>query len=101
HLLLGSPETAGVHSPAGLDLAQWSGCWLFAARAAARPAEAEQQLGDAPAALPHRHEAQSLHRGVDFASPRRGVGARPARAVLTPTARGGWPRTRSQDHRRA
>src|SRR5699024_731299 len=94
------PETAAVHSRAGLELAQWSGCWLFAGRAAARLAEAEQQLGDAPAALRHRHEAQSFYRRVDFPSPSPVDDAPPAHAVLTPTARGGWPRTRSQDHRR-
>ncbi|QUL79759.1 bacterial transcriptional activator domain-containing protein [Brevibacterium sp. SMBL_HHYL_HB1] len=100
HLLWGSPETAAVHSRAGLELTQWSGCWLFAGRAAARLAEAEQQLGDAPAALRHRHEAQSFYRRVDFPSPSPVDDAPPAHAVLTPTARGGWPRTRSQDHRR-
>src|SRR5699024_4535892 len=76
HLLWGSPETAAVHSRAGLELAQWSGCWLFAGRAAARLAEAEQQLGDAPAALRHRHEASpstvasTSRRRVRSATPR-------------------------------
>src|SRR5699024_2081196 len=100
HLLWGSPETAAVHSRAGLELAQWSGCWPFAGRAASRLADAEEQLGAAPAAIRDRHEAQSLSRRADFPSPNAADDAPSAHAVLTPTARGGWPRTRAQDHRR-
>src|SRR5699024_8266238 len=88
HLLWGSPETAAVHSRAGLELAQWSECWLLAGRRAAPPARRA------------RHAAHSFCRRVGCPSPSPGGDAPPAHAVLTPAARGGWPRTRSQDRRR-
>ncbi len=68
-LMWGRPKTAIVHARAGRELAQWSGYWLFAGRAAARLAEAEEQMGDAPSALRHRREAQSHYRRIDFPVP--------------------------------
>ncbi|SDS29889.1 DNA-binding transcriptional activator of the SARP family [Brevibacterium siliguriense] len=68
-LLWGRPQTAIVHSRAGLELAQWSGCWLFAGKAAARLAEAEEQMGVSSSALRHRQEAQSFYRRIDFPTP--------------------------------
>ncbi len=68
-LMWGRPKTAIVHSRAGLELAQWSGCWLFAGKAAARLAEAEERMGDTSSALRHRHESQSFYRRIDFPVP--------------------------------
>ncbi|WP_209371478.1 AfsR/SARP family transcriptional regulator [Brevibacterium renqingii] len=103
HLLWGSPETAAVHSRAGLELAQWSGCWLFAGRAADRLAEAEEHLGEASSALRHRYEAQSFYRRIDFPAPIGFGSGSEAYAVLTaaPAARGDWPRTHSRGRRRS
>lgn len=68
-LMWGRPKTAIIHGRAGLELAQSSGYWLFAARAAARLAEAEEQMGSASSALRHRREAQSHYRRIDFPVP--------------------------------
>lgn len=103
HLLWDNPETAAVHSRAGLELAQSSGCWLFAGRSAARLAEAEERLGDSSSSLRHRHEAQSFFRRIDFPSPLPPFGSgTDAGAVLTaaPSARDDSPRTHSPDRRR-
>ncbi|WP_198392863.1 BTAD domain-containing putative transcriptional regulator [Brevibacterium yomogidense] len=66
HLLWGDPQTAAVHARTALDLAQRCGCWLFAARAAARLADAEEQLGNPGPARWYRYEALASYRRVDF-----------------------------------
>jgi DNA-binding SARP family transcriptional activator len=104
HLLWGNPNTAAVHSRAGLELAQSSGCWLFAGRSAARLAEAEEQLGDSSSALRHRFEAQSFYRRIDFPSPAPAFGTgKDTCETLTaaPSAQDDSLRTGSQDHRRS
>ncbi len=102
-LLWGRPKTAIVHSRAGLELARWSGCWLFAGKAAARLAEAEEQMGDASCALRHRQEAQSFYRRIDFPTPSPvhsgpgdGTGLRARQ-----TAQDGSQRTHSPDRMRS
>ncbi|MGC2940650.1 BTAD domain-containing putative transcriptional regulator [Brevibacterium sp. FAM 24638] len=102
-LMWGRPKTAIVHSRAGLELAQWSGCWLFAAKAVARLAEAEEQMGDESSALRHRHDAQSFYRRIDFPIPFPIAGRSSDAPVLraAQAARDDSPRTRSQDRMRS
>jgi len=66
HLLWGDPETAAAHGRTALALARQCGCWLFAGRAAARLAEAEDRLGNTRSARYFRYEALSAYRRIDF-----------------------------------
>ena len=102
-LLWGRPKTAIVHSRAGLELAQSSGCWLFAGKAAARLAEAEEQMGNASVALRHRQEAKSFYRRIDFPTPFPVESVPGDGVTLTAgqVARDGSRRTRSPDRMRS
>lgn len=66
HLLWGDPETAAAHGRTALELARRCGCWLFAGRAAARLADAEEWLGNPRSARWYRHEALAAYRRIDF-----------------------------------
>lgn len=66
HLLWGDPETAAAHGRTALDLARRCGCWLFAGRAAARLADAEEWLGNPRSARWYRYESLSSYRRIDF-----------------------------------
>lgn len=69
HLQWDDAQTAAVHARTALDLARRCGCWLFAARAAARLAEAEGRRGNPVSARWYRYEALASYRRVDFPLP--------------------------------